>query len=381
MPSPEVLDFAKLLAPISGEKPTGLDLRADATPTSAYYAIKDARTAARAAERQMVLGEDEASGTRPDWRPVLLHGAKALAEQTKDLEIAAYLIEALVRQHGFVGLGDGFRLARELIERFWDGLYPLPDEEGLETRLAALTGLNGDGADGTLLIPIAKIPITDGTNTRRFACAHYQAATALQKVADPKVREKKIAQGVVSMEIFEQAVADSAPQFYTNLVSDLKRCTEEFAKLCAALDKRCAGSAPPSSSIRTALESCLDIVKDVARGKLAVVPDKSGVSSDDRTPPADSTAGAAPDPGVAVDVIRTREDAFNTILKVATFFRRTEPHTIVSFALEQVVRWGRTPLPELLTELVPEEAPRKSLFKQVGIKLPELPPKSEPAKK
>jgi hypothetical protein len=28
-------------------------------------------------------------------------------------------------------------------------------------------------------------------------------------------------------------------------------------------------------------------------------------------------------------------------------------------------------LPELLSELIPEEAPRKNVFKQVGIKLPE----------
>jgi hypothetical protein len=33
------------------------------------------------------------------------------------------------------------------------------------------------------------------------------------------------------------------------------------------------------------------------------------------------------------------------------------------------------PLPELLAELLPDEAPRKSLFKQVGIRPPEPAPK------
>jgi type VI secretion system protein ImpA len=74
-----------------------------------------------------------------------------------------------------------------------------------------------------------------------------------------------------------------------------------------------------------------------------------------------------------VDAIRTREDAFKHLLKVAEFFRRTEPHTVIAFAIEQVVRWGRMPLPDLLTELIPEEAARKNLFKQVGIR-------AEPAK-
>src|SRR5262249_21846480 len=132
MPPAAVLDLAKLLAPIPGDKPTGADLRADASPGSPYYAVKDARTAARTAERQLVVAGDNGAPP-PDWKPVLLHGSKALAEKTKDLEVAAYLIEALVRLHGFAGLRDGFRLARELVEQFWDSLYPTPDEEGLLT--------------------------------------------------------------------------------------------------------------------------------------------------------------------------------------------------------------------------------------------------------
>lgn len=40
MASPAILDIAKLLAPISAEKPTGVDLRTDKTPTSFYYEIR-----------------------------------------------------------------------------------------------------------------------------------------------------------------------------------------------------------------------------------------------------------------------------------------------------------------------------------------------------
>src|SRR5947208_13126434 len=109
MPSPEVLDFATLLAPIPGDNPAGADLRADASPSSPYYAVKDARSAARAAERQLLLEGDE-NASPPDWRPVLQHGSKVLAERSKDLEVAAYMIEALVRLQGFPGLRDGFRL-------------------------------------------------------------------------------------------------------------------------------------------------------------------------------------------------------------------------------------------------------------------------------
>src|SRR6516162_11467109 len=99
MPSPDVLDFAKLLAPIPGDKPVGIDLRSDASPTSPYYAVKDARSTARANERLLAdaADEDKEKLQRPDWKPVIQHGSKALAEKSKDLEITAYLIEALAR--------------------------------------------------------------------------------------------------------------------------------------------------------------------------------------------------------------------------------------------------------------------------------------------
>ena len=68
---------------------------------------------------------------------------------------------------------------------------------------------------------------------------------------------------------------------------------------------------------------------------------------------------------------RSRDDAFHHLLEVAAFFQRTEPHSIVPYALEQVVRWCRTPLPDLLTELIPDDTPRNVFFKQVGIRVTE----------
>src|SRR5262245_17625246 len=244
MPSASVLDFAKLLTPIAGDNPAGADLRADPTPGSPYYVIKDARNAARAAERQAVVPGEETAP--PDWRPVLQHATKALAEKSKDLEITAYLIEALVRLHGFSGLRDGFRLARELVERFWEGLYPRPDEDGLTSRTAPLTGLNGEDAEGTLIQPIARVPLPDHTSLGRLACTHYQDAVALAKITDPKIKEKRLASGATSMDAFQKAVAETPGKFFAELVADLTQAQEEFVRLNAALDQRCNGQAPPA---------------------------------------------------------------------------------------------------------------------------------------
>jgi type VI secretion system protein ImpA len=362
MASPPVLDFAKLLAPIAGETTTGVNLRADLSAGSVYYALKDARTAARAAERQVVLDGEEPAA-RADWRPVLRQGMAALADQTKDLEITAYLIEALVRLHGFAGLRDGFRLARELVEQFWDGLHPLLDEDGLETRLAALTGLNGADAEGTLMNPIARIPLTEGGSVGPYAYCDYQQAGAVGQLADAEARAKRLQQGAVSLEMFEKAVAETPASFFANLVADLTECCDEFAKLCAVLDDRCGRQAPPASAIRSALTACLDAVTTMARDKLA------DAAAEESSPPESAPASAAGVNGqaAATGAIQTREDAFRTLVQLAAFFRRNEPHTPISYALDQAVRWGKMPLPELLAELIPDDAARYLLFTRVGI--------------
>lgn len=364
MASPEVLNFAQLLAPIAGDSAVGVDLRADASPNSVYYRVKDARSTASRAERQMMMDGDEYKGAAADWRPVLEHGLKAISEQSKDLEITAFAIEALARQHGFAGLRDGFRLARELIEQFWDGIYPRPDEEGVLTRVAPLTGLNGEDSEGALINPITNIPITEGNNYGPFSVAHHKQAVTLASMMDEQARQARLADGAVSLQMFEQAVAETPAEFFQCLVDDMTQCKAEFAKLCAVLDEKCGAHAPPSSNIRSALEASIEIVMSVAKDKIAVAPSE------------EAAAGAAAEGAEAVTApgtIRTREEAFKLLLKVADFFHRTEPHTPVSYAIEQAVRWGRMPLPDLLAELIPENTARDQFFRQVGIRPPESP--------
>lgn len=383
MPTPDVLDFAKILAPIAGEKPVGPDLRVNAGPTSLYYQVKDGRNNARASERRMEGGVEDA--VPPDWKSVATAAVKALTENSKDLEIAAYLIEALCRTQGFAGLRDGFRLTRGLVEQFWDNLYPTPDEEGIATRLAPLTGLNGDDAEGTLIAPINRIPLADSANLGRLTYSNYLQAVATGKILDPKAREKRIAGGAMHMELIQKAVDETPPAFYRAIFDDLTGALEELTKLGQALDAKAGSSAPPSSAIRTTLENVLAAINDVAKAKLAITStakktDDKSANGDGKAEPGPNGKADAEEQGEKLPTIRNREDALNAILQLGDYFRRIEPHSMVPFALEQAVRWARMSLPELMMELIPEENPRKALFKQVGIRPPEPPPKEEKKK-
>jgi len=371
MASPEVLDFAKLLAPILGENPAGKPLREQVSHDSIYYKLKDARSAARAAEWSLLFSDESgAAQQQPDWRPILQSAPKVLAEQSKDLEVTGWLIEALAREHGFAGLRDGFRLARGLVEGFWDGLYPLPDEEGMSTRVAPLAALNGVDGDGVLIAPILSAPITQVGGRGAVSVQDYRQALEVDRIEDPDKRAQRIAQGVATMDQVREAVRATSAEFFRNLLEDIDGCAEEWNHLSRELDERCGlgpdgvPASPPSSNIRNTLQTCRESVGQIARDVLGGA-EASGAGA----------VAEATEAGKAVTAggkIQSREAAFRMLLQVAEFFRRTEPHSPVSYALEQAVRWGRMSLPELWSELFPDEGTRGQAFKWLGIR-----PKSE----
>jgi type VI secretion system protein ImpA len=376
MASTETLDFSRILEPFPGENPAGKPLREDFSPNSLYYKIKDARASARAAERSLAYddGKEESQQFNvADWKPVLELGPTILAEESKDLEIATWLTEALLRQHGYAGLRDGFRLLRELVERFWDNLYPLPDEDGLHGRIAPVGGLNGEGNDGVLIRPIFNVPITVAGTTRPLSCSDHQQATDLNALSDPEKRAQRIDQGAVTMQIFEQAVRETPSETLLDHLNDITDCLKEFESLCAALDGKCGNDdtghslAPPSSNIRNALDSCRDLLQGITRNRMP----ESGAAGETAGEASAAEAGGGIPAPTKTGYIKSRETAFQSLLQVAEFFKRTEPHSPISYALEQAVRWGRMPLPDLLTELIPEEPARMQLFKLVGITPPE----------
>ena len=366
MGSPCVLDFDRLLSPIPGDSPTGPVLREDFSPGSPYYAIKDARSAARAAERNRLWGADEVSaGDRADWRPVVELGVAILAERSKDLEVAAWLTEALLRRHGYAGLRDGFRLLHGLVENFWEDLHPRPDEDGIQTRLAPLTGLNGEEGDGVLIGPIAGVPITTPGSYRAMSIADYRQALDLEQVDDAQKRQQRIDHGGVSLQMFETAVSETPAEHFRDLREDLRESIDEYRELTDILEEKCGQEhghslAPPSSSIRNALNDCYEHLVHLTR-HLFPEDDSAGELADGRTGGAVVPAGDSP------KRVETRDQAFQALLQIAEFFKRTEPHSPVSYALEQAVRWGKLPLPELLGELIADHSSREQLFKLVGI--------------
>lgn len=358
------IDVDALLAPASEAEPAGADLREDFTPQSLYYRLRDARAEARAAERAADSDAAIETVTPPQWRTVRDVGLQALAV-SKDLEVGAWLTEALLRSDGLRGLTAGLRLMTGLVERYWDGLYPRPDEDGVATTVAPVAGLNGESGDGTLIQPLRKLVLFHRPDTSPVPFWQYEQSRDLEGIADKARRQQRLDDGAVPLETMETEARAAGGAWFAGLRDEIGAAAEAWRLVGAALDGRAGAESPSTSRVRDLLEQ---FGEAVARYAPAAREEDSATGVEHALP--DAADAGTPVSG-AVSRPATREDALRTLETVATFFRRTEPNSPLSYTLQDAVRRARMTWPELLAEVVPDAASRSAILTSLGIRPPE----------
>lgn len=365
-------DLARFLQPIEGDNPAGVDLREDFSPTSAYYRLRDARAEARAAERAMDATPEE-TAVPPQWRTIEDLAAKALESQSKDLEVAAWYTEALLRHHGFDGLAAGVKVMHGLVEAFWDSIFPRPDEDGLETTVAGVAGLNGVGGDGTLAQPIRKVALFRDVQGRPIALWQIEQADALQSL-EPDRREARIAAGALSLDMVEKSAAQMPREHWAKLIPAVREALAAWQALGEALDAKAGSAAPPTSAVRGLLEAVLAAALRFAGANAPAEGEAAAEVASGGPAGEAAAAGGAPARGPArPGEIASREDALKLLDEVARWFRRVEPHSPLSYTLEEAVRRGRMTLPELLQETLQDDTARQAFLTALGIRPPPPP--------
>ena len=366
-----IIDVDSLVNPISDDSPAGEDIREDRSPTSDYYSIKDARNNARAAERSSMFDEDVDLIT--PWRSVMELAPNILREKSKDLEVASWYTEALIRLHGIAGLRDGFQLISQLIEKHWENLYPHPDEDGLETKVAPITGLNGDGGDGTLMAPIRNAGLTVESDYGSFNLWQYQKARDNDKIADEDEKASRVENLGFSLQDIENTIESSDAQFYVDMIDTLQEIVDTYKAFNAQLKTYCGNDSPPYTNLSKLLEEVLRSVRFFSKAKLDAIqaqqPIETSEQSVEESPGSAIFTQAVNGPLVASGAIQSREDALKRLQDVADYFRQNEPHTPIAPGIERLIDWGRMTVAELMMELLPEDHSRSAFSQLTGVKL------------
>jgi type VI secretion system protein ImpA len=340
------LDIELLSAPISSVSPAGEDIRMG-SKVELYYRLKDARSLARNEERSQAPGEP--FRLSPAWGDVRSLAIELLEGTTSDIEILAWLAEAELRLNGFAGLAQVFDLGTALVEDRFDALHSI-DGDTLADKVAPLSGLNGVGGEGTLIQPIRLSPVIPERGFFQSSLWDFQLAQR----SGEEARRKEL----------KDAAIEAGPAAMRRHLEAITRALQSFNALTAALDTRCGPEAPASSAIRSVLDEARLAVINLG-GLEREVATESGVA--DKVPEAAEAAGT-PAQAQGAGPIRSREDAFDRLLDVADYFRRTEPQSPVAGALDTIVARGRMDFTALLAELVQDEQTRRNILISAGIR-------------
>ena len=364
------MDLTKLFAPISDESPTGVDLRL-ASGDDTIGRIKDARTEIRPEEDPAMAG-----GRRADWRLVRVESEKALEKQTKDLELAGYLTEGWIRDTpvrdrainkdaGIYGLINGLTLIIELMNRYWDTLHPGYDEGEVIVPIRS-RHLTWIGSSGPFLQTVAAAQLVPVAAGATFTIHELNQAQWLEQIrATQRDSYEAQAQGKRSLDEIRDMMGAFDPDVIVEAHTALTTAQATLAELNAVCGKLIPDDESPN------LFGLRDLLDDAVAFVARYLPDAStdtsegdGAGEEGEGVQGTATAGSG---GGRTGPIGSRSDALRRLSEVADFFRRTEPHSPVSYLVQRAVRWGQMPFEDLLKDVVKDSAARQQVLDLLGI--------------
>ncbi|WP_110687088.1 type VI secretion system protein TssA [Salinicola aestuarinus] len=342
------LSLDALLAPIEGGSHAGSG--EDLTFSVLFDEIKEAR---RADPTYLPQGEWQTDLKQSDWGQVIQLASQALAEQSKDLQLVAWLTEGLAHREGFEGVRFGVSLCARLLDEYWEGLYPELDEDDMDERIARLTWL-GDTLSGVTRM----LPLVAGDG---YSLADYDESRQVENQArnDPDAMDRALAEGKINDEVFQRSVVLSSTDFLQARHAAIAAALVALAHLREVGDQRIGRDAPSFSPLESTLVQCRDLTEKLLRERgagLGVEEEAAAIAeaeaeSPGRVEPSFTPPAAAPS-GELRTKPRSRDEAFEMLNHVARYFKEHEPHSPVPYLVERAVKWGRMPLEEWLKDVI-----------------------------
>ena len=329
---------ARLLQPIPGDSPSGQDLRYDPR----VDAIKEARR-----EEPDLPGVTNRK--LADWPTVVTACSDLLTKETKDLQLAVWLTEALLQKQGFAGLATGLDGLSGMLNTFWDSVHPLPEDDDLELRSGPL-----EFVGKKLAIPVkftvlgaSGITFDQYTESRKVP----SEADADSDRAKGELRATLIEQGKPTPESVDAAIEKFNKAGVRALLADLDLSIASLATLEKVSDEKFGRDAPAFNDLRNAS----DDVRRFLGGQLARILEIDPDPLVEET--VEEGGGAVDDDSPMSAEPVNRADATKRIGVIARWFRQQDPTSPAPYLMVRGFRWGelRISAPELDPKLL--EAP------------------------
>lgn len=378
----------KLKEPVNEQQYCGTYIKLD---RQAFRALRNVYNEANSAARKLLQTPDESEldelneNNINSWKRLSDQLCETFQKQTKDIELLSWLmVSQLYLDDTLIGFKNTLDLLNTLLTEHFDELNPVIPEasikaqdeagklrESLDFKMAAFSQMVGIGeSDSILYAPMSQVRLLG--NVSYFA---YQSAE--MKGECPKLRED-----------LKKDVSANAEKYKTT-IETLKQCKTLCNDIYVLLGSKCQPSGIKTPNFMFIINHLDRILKSVGFLTGFSIEDKKVQTAEE--PVQDNNASSPAEPQTAAvqtvavqtaGVVNnsqsfellsknsevTREQVFEELANIAKYFRSTEPHSPVSYLIEKAIRWGHLSLPELLNELISDQADTKNrIFTIAGL--------------
>lgn len=330
-----------LLNPISGENPSGANLRYE----KVYDQIKEARTED---DDSIPAGDWQRQAKKADFNLVIKLAGEALASKTKDLQLAAWLTEAHVKKEGIGLINPCFTLLKSLQDQFWDTIYPEIDEGDVGLRAVPIEW----AANRTATI-LREAPITrDGLNYYQYKDSRAIGYEAEAEYNDAKreMRQNAIADGKVTGEDFDKSFNSTPKAWYAQMEESLGASLETLDDLQGFCEQKYGDDGPGFGKFRTSLEEVKQVITSLLNEKRKTEPDESAAEPEAEAEAEPEAAAEASDGQAPAARARSgkslsaepvdKADAIARVQACAKFLQAENPASPSAYMLQTALRLG-----------------------------------------
>ncbi len=357
-----------IINPIPGENPGGEDLRYDPI----YDKIKEARRE----EDDLEQGDWKREIKVADWPTTLKLCEEVIATRSKDLQIAAWLVEAAIKLRGFTGMSEGFALLHTLVENFWVNLYPELEDGDSEFRATPLEWIAAHGILLSRNVSLTK----DGYSFFKYKesrdVGYEEAASSDSAKA---ARKTKLDDGKLPPETFDESFNQTPKSYYVSLdalVLDVIAKIKAFGTLC---DEKFGDYSPSFTRLVQALEEIRQVTKSLLDKKREAEPDPI---PEEGAAPAEGAEGeaaaggeaavAGSGPTLSIGAFAgtepgNRKPHIDAIVEGASALRKLDPTNPGPYLMLRGLRFGELRAAAAKSEMRALEAPPTELRRQLRV--------------
>jgi len=311
-----------------------------------YDPVYDQIKEARRFEDELSQGIWEREVKQADYDEVIRLAGDALATRSKDLQLAAWLVEALLYAEGISGLRQGLELTKGLLETYWDTVHPELEDDGDAFMRSGILDWIGSYLEDA----VKSSPLTRGG----LSWYQYKESRVVGSEADCneeteklQARSEAIEEGKIPAEGFDAELAATPKAYYEELKKETDDTLELIRSLEAYTDEKFTEEPPSFSGLRSSLEEFDQTLRVLLATKREQEPDADtpGPAMEERAagyaePAMEAAAPPAPASASIPGEPSGRDDAVQRVVAAAAFLRKEDAYNPVPYLVLRALRWG-----------------------------------------